>query len=103
VDYKKVTSIPVKNYLLYSSVTFYCEVYDYAQESIVGNLEYTFTSDTTKDDVTISYTGDDTFRYDANGDITIEDSEKERTLQVALTWRDGVGAPYTIEWIGPDG
>ena len=47
--------------------------------------------------------GEDTFRYDANGDIAVEDAEKERTLQVVLTWKDGVGTSYRVEWIGPDG
>ena len=27
-----------------------------------------------------NYVGEDSFRYDANGDISIEDAEKERTL-----------------------
>jgi len=47
---------------------------------IIGVLEHTITNSSSEDDVTISYSGEDTFRYDANGDIAVEDAEKERTL-----------------------
>lgn len=95
--------IVVTNLLLYSSVTFICGVYNAQHTEIIGVLEHTITNSSSEDDVTISYSGEDTFRYDANGDIAVEDAEKERTLQVVLTWRDGVGTSYRVEWIGPDG
>lgn len=95
--------IVVTNLLLYSSVTFICGVYNMQHTEIIGVLEHTITNSSSEDDVTISYSGEDTFRYDANGDIAVEDAEKERTLQVVLTWRDGVGTSYRVEWIGPDG
>lgn len=95
--------IVVTNLLLYSSVTFICGVYNAQHTEIIGVLEHTITNSSSEDDVTISYSGEDTFRYDANGDIAVEDAEKERTLQVVLAWRDGVGTSYRVEWIGPDG
>ena len=95
--------IVVTNLLLYSSVTFICGVYNAEHTEIIGVLEHTITNSSSEDDVTISYSGEDTFRYDANGDIAVEDAEKERTLQVVLAWRDGVGTSYRVEWIGPDG
>ena len=95
--------IVVTNLLLYSSVTFICGVYNVQHTEIIGVLEHTITNSSSEDDVTISYSGEDTFRYDANGDIAVEDAEKERTLQVVLTWKDGVGTSYRVEWIGPDG
>lgn len=95
--------IVVTNLLLYSSVTFICGVYNTQHTEIIGVLEHTITNSSSEDDVTISYSGEDTFRYDANGDIAVEDAEKERTLQVVLVWRDGVGTSYRVEWIGPDG
>lgn len=95
--------IVVTNLLLYSSVTFICGVYNTQHTEIIGVLEHTITNSSSEDDVTISYSGEDTFRYDANGDIAVEDAEKERTLQVVLTWKDGVGTSYRVEWIGPDG
>jgi hypothetical protein len=84
-------------------MTFYCAVYDYEQSSIIDVLEYVMSNSNSEDDITITYVGDDSFRYDANGDITIEDSEQERTLQINLTWKDGVGTSYTVDWLGPDG
>ena len=100
---EKVNQIIVNNFLNYSSVTFYCGVYDEAETSYITTLAHTITASESEDDITISYVGEDTFRYDANGDISIEDSERERTLQVTLAWRDGVATSYTVDWIGPDG
>lgn len=100
---EKVNQIIVNNFLNYSSVTFYCGVYDEAETSYITTLAHTITASESEDDITISYVGEDTFRYNANGDISIEDSERERTLQVTLAWRDGVATSYTVDWIGPDG
>ena len=100
---EKVNEIIVNNFLNYSSVTFYCGVYNEAETSYIAALAHTITASDSEDDITISYVGEDTFRYDANGDISIEDSERERTLQVTLAWKDGVAISYTVDWIGPDG
>ena len=96
-------SIFITRYLTYSAVTFYCAVYDTTQTTVICNLSHIVTNSESANDLTLTYTGDDTFRYDANGDVTIEDAERERNLQVSLAWRDGVGTSYTVEWIGPDG
>lgn len=93
--------IDITSYLLYSSVTFYCEVL--ADDEVICTLEHVMTSSDSEEDVTISYIGEDTFRYDANGDITVEDAEQERTLQVLLAWKDGVGISYTTEWLTLEG
>ena len=100
---EKQNEIVANDFLNYSSVTFYCGVYDEAQTRYIATLPHTITASDSADDITISYVGDDTFRYDANGDIAIEDAERKRTLQVTLAWRDGVATSYTVEWIGPDG
>lgn len=100
---EKQNEIVANDFLNYSSVTFYCGVYDEAQTRYIATLPHTITASDSADDITISYVGEDTFRYDANGDIAIEDAERERTLQVTLAWRDGVATSYTVEWIGPDG
>lgn len=100
---EKANEIMVNNFLNYSSVIFYCGVYNEAEMSYIAALAHTITASDSEDDITISYVGEDTFRYDANGDISIEDSERERTLQVTLAWRDGVATSYTVDWIGPDG
>lgn len=94
---KKQSEIIIDSYLQYSSIVFYCAVYN-AEEEIIGTLEYTITNSENEDDVTISYIGDDNFRYDANGDVTFEDSEKERNLQVNLAWKEGFATSYSISW-----
>lgn len=99
---EKKNSVSVSEYLKYSSVKFYCQIYDYSKTNIIGTLEHTITSSESEQDVTITYTGEDTFRYDANGDIAVEDSEKERTLQVNLAWKEGVGTAYTVQWLMRD-
>lgn len=95
---KPLNEIIVSNYLRYSMVTFYCQVYDETETHIIGTAEYVIMNSNSDQDVIITYEGEDTFRYDANGDIAIEDSEKERTLQVNLTWREGYGTGYIVSW-----
>lgn len=99
---KKKNSVSVSQYLKYSSVTFYCQIYNLAKTMIIGTLEHTIVNSESSEDVTISYTGEDTFRYDANGDIAIEDTEKERTLQVNLAWKEGFGTAYSVTWLARD-
>lgn len=101
-DEKKKNAILVSPYLKYSSVIFYCQIYDLSQTDIIGTLEHTIVNSESQEDVTISYIGEDTFRYDANGDIAIEDSERERTLQVNLAWKEGFGTAYTVQWLSRD-
>lgn len=96
---KKKSEIVVSSYLQYSSVTFYCMVYNSAGQ-FIGTLEHTIVN--SESDVTISYIGEDSFRYDANGDISIEDAEKERTLQVNLAWKEGFGTSYFVSWLMKD-
>lgn len=102
LDLKK-NKVNITRQLLYSSVVFYCGVYDYEQSKIVGTLEYTIASSDSQDDLIVNYDGEDTFRYDANGDVAFEDSEKERLLQAILTWKEGVSTRCKLEWISPDG
>ncbi len=98
---KNKSEITVSSYLQYSSVVFYCTVYNAAGE-FIGTLEHTIVNSENEDDVTISYVGDDTFRYDANGNVSIEDAEKERTLQVNLAWKEGFGTSYFVSWLIKD-
>ncbi len=95
---RKSNSIVVSPYLQYTSAIFYCAVYNTKNE-IIGTLEHTIINTESNEDITVQYIGEDIFRYDANGDITIEDSEKERTLQVNLTWKEGFGTGYTVSWV----
>ena len=99
-----VNSVVVNDYLQYDSVTFYCGVKTRAGVAL-GVLEYQIVDSTSQDDVIISFVGEDIFRYDANGDTPIENAEKDRTLQVNLTWKEGIGTSYSVSWVmrRPDG
>ena len=97
-------SLVIQDYLIYSSVVFYCAVYTKKENGIhLLNLQHTVVSSESKEDVIISYSGEDSFRYDANGDITIEDSEKTRLLECHLAWKDGIASAYKMEWLMLDG
>lgn len=98
---EKLNSIQVKDFLLYSTVTFYCSIYD--EDILIATRLHTIVNSSSEEDLTITYIGEDNFRYDANGDITIEDSEKERTIECKLAWKEGYGTSYTLKWISPDG
>lgn len=94
----QTSKIAIENYLIYSPVTFYCAVYT-DSGLYLGTLEHTMTLMDSGEDVTIKYIGEDIYRYDANGDVAFEDSEKERILSVELTWKENTGASYYVTWI----
>lgn len=97
-------SLVIQDYLIYSSVVFYCAVYTAEENGTnIINLQHTVVSSENEEDVVISYSGEDSFRYDANGDITIEDSEKERLLECHLAWKEGIASAYKMEWLMSDG
>lgn len=94
----KTSKIAIESFLIYSPVTFYCAVFT-DTGLYLGTLEHTMTLTDSEEDITIKYIGEDIFRYDANGDVAFEDSEKERTLAVELTWKENTGASYYVTWI----
>lgn len=90
--------IIINEYLKYPNIVFYCSVYDYEQKEIIDTLQYTIVETEEQADLAITYSGEDIFRYDANGDVTVEDSERERGLSFSLIWRDGIAATYNVSW-----
>lgn len=91
-------SIIISDYLFQQNVTFYCAVYS-ASGIYIGELQYNIIASNSDADLAISYEGEDSYRYDANGDITIEDAEKERTLRASVSWREGYGSSYILQWL----
>lgn len=94
-------SINVETYLKYPVLTFYCQVFD--DNQVIANLEYEIVSSKNNADVVVTYVGDESYYYDANGDIATDDYDKDRFLRAKLSWKDGLGASYKIQWKGPDG
>lgn len=100
-DAEKQFSVDVTNYLIYPTVTFYCQTYhDNEPISIETHI---FSISDSQDDLTINYIGQDIFQYDANGDIAYEDTELDRTLSISVEWKEGFGSAYTISYLAPDG
>lgn len=79
------------NYLQYPTETFKVQSNDIILQSTIKNT-------TSIEDLVVTFEGQDLYSYDINGDITIEESEKERQLKCNLVWKEGLGAQYTIQW-----
>lgn len=92
------TSPDIVPYLLYSPMTFYCQVYQ--GEVYQGELTYVMQNIESKDDVSVVFSGESLFSYDANGDINIYDAELERSLQAEIVWKKGIiSSSPTIRWL----
>lgn len=98
---EKQSRVEISGYLKYTSVTFYVAVYD-SEDKYLGVLEHTIVNSENEEDVTLTYEGDDEFRYDANGDVTIEEALQERNLSVSVAWKTGYGTSYTLAWCMKD-
>ena len=79
------------NYLQYPTETFKVQSNDIILQSTIKNT-------TSIEDLVVTFEGQDLYSYDINGDITIEESEKERQLKCNLVWKEGLGAQYKIQW-----
>lgn len=96
LDGQDVSSILINRYLTYATVNFYCQVKLNDQNICI--LEKTITSSNVDSELAIEYEGQDVFNYDANGDMPIENAEKDQTLYPKLSWRDGFASTYRIQW-----
>ena len=91
-----VSSILINRYLTYATVNFYCQIKLNDQNICI--LEKTITSSNVDSELAIEYEGQDVFNYDANGDMPIENAEKDQTLYPKLSWKDGFASTYRIQW-----
>ena len=96
LDGQDISSILINRYLTYATVNFYCQVKLNDQNICI--LEKTITSSNVDSELAIEYEGQDIFNYDANGDMPIENAEKDQTLYPKLSWRDGFASTYRIQW-----
>lgn len=83
-------TLSIAQYLAYSSIVFYCMT-DY------GTAKYELVQ-TDDSDVSVIFSGDDPYNYDANGDIAFERYEQERVLKATVSWAEGKIVPYDTEW-----
>lgn len=96
LDGQDVSKILINRYLTYATVNFYCQVKLNDQNICI--LEKTISSSNVDSELAIEYEGQDVFNYDANGDMPIENAEKDQTLYPKLSWRDGFASTYRIQW-----
>ena len=92
------TSIDATNYLVYSPMTFYCQVPN------IGVLSYIMRNFESDQDVTVTFAGENLFTYDANGNYKIQDAGSEKRLEVTTIWNNGViSSDCTVDWLDGEG
>lgn len=96
IDGEDVDKIYINRYLSYATVTFYCQVKTDNQNICV--LSKVITSSNVDSELVIEYEGQDVFNYTADGDMPVENCEKDQTLYPKLSWRDGYASTYKIQW-----
>lgn len=97
--YNKVN---ITEFLTYPSFTIYCKIYKKDEEgnyTFLVTRHYEVSNVGEETDVTVSFEGEKIYRYDANGDIAIEESEKEKTIDGKIAWREGAGTAFKVKWI----
>ncbi len=95
---KAYNKVNITEFLSYPNFTIYCKIYDKDKKFLVTR-HYEINNVGEETDVTVSFEGEKIYRYDANGDIAIEESEKEKTIDGKITWREGAGTAFKVKWI----
>ena len=95
---KAYNKVNITEFLSYPSFTIYCKIYDKDKKFLVTR-HYEVSNVDEKTDVTVSFEGEKIYRDDANGDIAIEESEKEKTIDGKIAWREGAGTAFKVKWI----
>ena len=95
---KAYNKVNITEFLTYPSFTIYCKIYDKDKKFLVIR-HYEVSNVGEETEVTVSFEGEKIYRYDANGDIAIEESEKEKTIDGKIAWREGAGTAFKVKWI----
>ena len=95
---KAYNKVNITEFLSYPNFTIYCKIYDKDKKFLVTR-HYEINNVSEETDVTVSFEGEKIYRYDANGDIAIEESEKEKTIDGKIAWREGAGTAFKVKWI----
>lgn len=98
---KNVSSIDVSKYLDYGTVMFY--TVSLLEDGGYVPCEYKLTNYQSDIPVRVIFNGNDTFQYDKNNSITVDQSESEMIITPTITVnKDNVGIK-TVTWYSPDG
>lgn len=97
---KAYNKVNITEFLSYPNFTIYCKIYDNDKDKkFLVTRHYEINNVGEETDVTVSFEGEKIYRYDANGDIAIEESEKEKTIDGKIAWREGAGTAFKVKWI----
>lgn len=98
---KNVSSIDVSKYLDYGTVMFY--TISLLEDGNYVPCEYKLTNYQSDIPVRVIFNGNDSFQYDKNNSITVDQSESEMIITPTITVnKDNVGIK-TVTWYSPDG
>lgn len=98
---KNVSSIDVFKYLDYGTVMFY--TISLLEDGNYVPCEYKLTNYQSDIPVRVIFNGNDSFQYDKNNSITVDQSESEMIITPTITVnKDNVGIK-TVTWYSPDG
>lgn len=98
---KNVSSIDVSKYLDYGTVMFY--IISLLEDGNYVPCEYKLTNYQSDIPVRVIFNGNDSFQYDKNNSITVDQSESEMIITPTITVnKDNVGIK-TVTWYSPDG
>ena len=100
---EKVNEVSVNQYLIYSFATFSCEVLDPSDDTrVIGTATFTLSNDTSRDDILVTFIGQDLYHYDANGKITVDEADEQRILQASVQVTEGKSIK-SKKWLWSDG
>lgn len=100
---EKVNEVSVNQYLIYSFATFSCEVLNPSDDTrVIGTATFTLSNDTSRDDILVTFIGQDLYHYDANGKITVDEADEQRILQASVQVTEGKSIK-SKKWLWSDG
>ena len=89
--------VEITSLLDYGNVVVHCAGYD-NNNHYLGTIDYQLIDEEEESAFTITYSGQDTYRYDANGDIDPDEAEKQRQISATIVWKDDQVLPYQLQW-----
>lgn len=98
-NYESSLELNISNYMRYSKVEFYASITLADGETKVF-YDYTLINDLLFGKVNVVFAGQDTFLYDANGNISYTEETTELSLMPSITYGENV-VPKNIYWVGP--
>lgn len=97
--------VQISDYLLQTYLNFWCDIRLKNSDNVICTLYYHIQKADIEEDLVVDFsvTPDiSTFRYDADGNLSIKESEINRALNFNLTWAEGYGTIYSIRWYMKD-